>query len=141
MRSGLCFWNLSEILVPLVFKLLPGEEVAISDASLKEEGRTVPSNPDFLINFPHGPLELALLVVWEVVMHQPHEDVADGGKLPLELLAVELEGVVHYVTVVESGHNKGGSSLLDLDADLLVELCGGVFHQTIKNNDIYPGQS
>lgn len=99
--------ELVEYLVPLGLEFLLSHEPIVLDTDIKSKGRTVPAYSDLLVNFSHPPRELLLFEVGEVKREQPHEDLADLNQLFFEVLAVEFEGVIHDVAVVESGYNYG----------------------------------
>lgn len=101
------FDHLLKLLIPLVFELLPVHESVVLDADEECETWTVASYSDLLVDFPHVPLELGLVEVGEVDGEDPLESIADLCQFLCEIIAVELEGVVHDVAIVESSHFYG----------------------------------
>jgi hypothetical protein len=96
---------LIEHFVPLGLEFLLVHESIVFNADVDSKGRAVPTNSYLLVDFSHSPCELFLFEVGKVEREQPNEDLADLNQLFFKVLAVEFKGVIHDITVVESGNN------------------------------------
>ena len=97
--------KLVEPLVPDLLELLPGDKAVVLYTGLRVKSGGVPANAYLLVDLSHLPGESGG-GEGEVVGDEGDEDVAKLLQLFLELLAVELEGVVHDVAVVQRGYNQ-----------------------------------
>lgn len=96
-------WEVVEDIVPALFELLSVHEGIVADADVRGEGWTVPASAYLLVDFAHVPGEVLGVKIWVVLRDDFEEDLADGLQFLGVVLAVELEGVVHDVAVVEGG--------------------------------------
>ena len=94
-------------LFPLFLELLLTHEAVglfdVFDAGLNSEHRRIPSTI-LEVDLSHLPLESLLVELGKVVGKQFNEQLTYIFELLQKVVAVELEGTVHYAAVVEGRH-------------------------------------
>ena len=93
-----------KLLLPFGLEFFFAHETIVLDSNIECKGRTVPADPNFLIDFPQRPLELLFVKIGEIGGNKLYKDIAEFLQFFFVFLAVEFKGIVHDIAVVEGGN-------------------------------------